>query len=65
MAEKIYDIYFRVLLEYQKKYGEKTTLLMQVGSFYELYALNLPHKKIHNLKEITGINPGQIHAKFD
>jgi DNA mismatch repair protein MutS len=55
MAEKIYDIYFRILLEYQQKYGEKTTLLMQVGSFYELYALDLPHRKIHNLKEITGI----------
>lgn len=52
-SEKIYDKYFRHLEHYQKIYGEKTTLLMQVGSFYEMYAIDLPERKVHNLKEIT------------
>ena len=30
--------YFSLLAEYQKKYGPKTFLLMQVGSFFEVYS---------------------------
>lgn len=30
--------YFSLLIEYQKKYGPKTFLLMQVGSFFEVYS---------------------------
>ena len=29
--------YFRLINEYREKYGEKTLLLMEVGSFYEVY----------------------------
>lgn len=31
--------YFKYLKEYEKKYGEKTILLWQCGSFYEIYGL--------------------------
>ena len=31
--------YFTLLLDYQMKYGNKTFLLMQVGSFYEFYSM--------------------------
>ena len=31
--------YFDTLHEYKMKYGNKTFLLMQVGSFYEVYGL--------------------------
>ena len=32
------DEYFRILREYSTKYGQKTILLMQVGSFFECYS---------------------------
>ena len=31
--------YFKYLKEYEKKYGDKTILLWQCGSFYEIYGL--------------------------
>jgi DNA mismatch repair protein MutS len=31
------DNYFNVCLEYKQKYGEKTTVFVQVGDFYEMY----------------------------
>jgi DNA mismatch repair protein MutS len=36
---KIYAEYFRITREYQEKYGKNTVLLMQVGSFFEIYGL--------------------------
>jgi DNA mismatch repair protein MutS len=38
----IYKEYFNITKEYKLKYGEKTVLLMQVGSFFEIYGLRLP-----------------------
>ena len=35
----IYDDYLNYTKEYKKIYGEKTIILMQVGSFFECYAL--------------------------
>jgi len=29
--------YFKLTKKYQKEYGEYTVLLMQVGSFFEMY----------------------------
>jgi len=36
---KLYSDYFRITKEYQTKYGKETVLLMQVGSFFEIYGL--------------------------
>ena len=36
---KIYDEYFSLLSSYKKKYGEKTFLIYQVGSFFEVYGV--------------------------
>ena len=33
-------------------YGDKTVLLMQVGGFYEIYALNDNKSKLYEIKEI-------------
>ena len=33
----MYDEYIELYNIYTKKYGEKTAIFMQVGSFYELY----------------------------
>ena len=35
----IYNEYFKITKEYQEKYGKNTVLLMQVGSFFEIYGL--------------------------
>ncbi len=38
MSSSLTDEYFRLSREYVNKYGEKTILLMQVGSFFECYS---------------------------
>ena len=38
MTTSLTDEYFRLSREYVNKYGEKTILLMQVGSFFECYS---------------------------
>ena len=35
----IIDDYLDKEIEYKNKYGENTLILMQVGSFYELYSI--------------------------
>ena len=35
----IVDEYLSLTIQYKKKYGDKTIVLMQVGSFYEVYAV--------------------------
>ena len=32
------DVYYKYQKEYSNKYGKKTIVLMEVGSFYEMYA---------------------------
>jgi len=39
MSTSIYKEYFKLTSQYISQYGEKTILLMQVGSFFEIYAL--------------------------
>ena len=36
-GQSIYDLYFDETDKYTKIYGNKTVILMQVGSFYEVY----------------------------
>ena len=38
MTTSLTDEYFRISREYSNKYGQKTILLMQVGSFFECYS---------------------------
>ena len=35
----IVDDYLKLTQDYKKTYGEKTLILMQVGSFFEVYGL--------------------------
>lgn len=48
----IYQEYQTYHKEYQKKFGPKTCILMQVGSFYEMYSTDTEGP---NLKEISGL----------
>ena len=39
----IYD-YFQLTHEYQSKYGDRTVVLLQVGAFFEVYAVRNPYE---------------------
>lgn len=39
----IFDKYFRAQNELEEKYGSRSVVLMMVGSFYEIYGVDLPH----------------------
>jgi DNA mismatch repair protein MutS len=47
------DDYFTYQIDYQHKYGNKTIVLMQVGSFFEAYGVDNYTEKIGDLQRIT------------
>jgi len=51
----MYSLYQTRLKEYQTKYGPKTTVFLQVGSFYELYEIQDPTtgETTSNTKEVA------------
>ena len=51
----IVDDYINYYKNYRKKYGLKTVVLMEVGSFFEIYGVDNEKEKIGNIKEITEI----------
>lgn len=56
MAKTLIHDYFSEQEKYQEKYGDNTVLMMQVGSFYELYAVS-PKEEAHldRVAKIMGI----------
>lgn len=51
--------YFKLSADYQAQYGSETILLMQVGSFMEMYG---PGTKIHEVSKICGLNVSHKNA---
>jgi len=51
----IIDDYLNYLDEYRNKYGENTIIMMQVGSFFELYAIDINSKYLYTIADICGI----------
>jgi DNA mismatch repair protein MutS len=49
------DQYFEIYTEKIKEYGENTVILMQVGSFYEIYEINNEKDNIGNAKKLSNI----------
>jgi DNA mismatch repair protein MutS len=47
------DDYFIHQLNFEKKYGQRTIVLMQVGSFFEFYGVNNETEKIGDAQTIT------------
>ena len=43
----IHSVYFNTTSSYQKKYGDRTVVLIQVGAFYEIYGIK--HKVSNNI----------------
>jgi DNA mismatch repair protein MutS len=50
----ISDEYFQYMDKYQAKYGKKTIVIMQVGSFHEIYSCNI-RKKNPDIYQIADI----------
>ena len=46
------DDYFKHQIRFEKKYGEKTIVLMEVGSFFELYGVSNDQEKIGDAKAV-------------
>lgn len=55
MKESIIDEYKRVLFESIKKFGERTTVAIQVGTFYEFYGVETKDETWGNPREIGEI----------
>ena len=53
--EMLVDDYIAYQREYEKKYGSKTTIFMEVGSFYEVYSIDSPDGRIGKFDEISKI----------
>ena len=47
--------YLKIYSEYYEKYGEKTAVLIQVGSFYEIYGVDNDVDKIGNAEEMSRV----------
>jgi DNA mismatch repair protein MutS len=47
--------YFAVLKKYSTKHGKQTIVLMQVGSFYEIYGIDNDKEKIGNAAELSSL----------
>ncbi len=55
-APKLIDTYFNDVIKYQKQFGEKTAVYIQVGDFYEIYTAELPDgSRIGILDQISDI----------
>ena len=61
----IHEDYFNYTLKWKREYGEKTIVFIQVGSFYEVYALKDENGKIYgsNIVDYTNINDLVIAKK--
>ena len=51
----ITDFYLSLQQKYTKLYGKKTIVLMEVGSFYEMYGVDNEREKITPVKEVSQI----------
>ncbi len=64
----IYDDYDRYCEDYIEKYGKETVVLMEVGSFYELYAVHNSHETsgadIYNIASLLNITVTRKNKKI-
>ncbi len=57
------EIYFELQKHFEAKYGENTIILMEIGSFFELYEVNNDELKIGKAKEIAELLNIQLTRK--
>lgn len=54
-TSNIHEEYFQYHEEYQKKYGSKCVILMQVGSFHEMYGTDTRGPNLFKISELLNI----------
>ncbi len=54
-SKSLIEIYFEYQQDYEKKYGTKTLVLMQVGGFFEFYGVDNETEKIGNSRMIADL----------
>ena len=62
------DDYFELQETYEKKFGEKTIVLMQVGGFFEVYGVvtdTIKKGRIYEICDLTNLNVSKRHSKTD
>ena len=62
------DDYFELQEKYEKKFGEKTIVLMQVGGFFEIYGIvtdTIKKGRIYEICDLTNLNTSKRHSKTD
>ena len=57
------EIYFDLQRHFEKKYGSDTLILMEIGSFFELYEVNNDEMKVGKAKEIAELLNIQLTRK--
>ena len=57
------EIYFELQKEFEKKYGKDTVVLMEIGTFFEVYEVNNDELQIGKAKEIAEILNIQLTKK--
>lgn len=55
MEGSVIDEYFKIYKESVKQYGEKTVVLIEFGSFYEIYSIENENEKLGNANIISEI----------
>ena len=57
------EIYFDLQRHFEQKYGDDTLILMEIGSFFELYEVNNDELKIGKAKEVAELLNIQLTRK--
>ncbi len=57
------EAYFKLQILFEKKYGENSVILMEVGTFFEVYEVNNEKDKIGKAKEIAELLNIQLTRK--
>ncbi|WP_457593684.1 MutS-related protein [Hydrogenimonas sp.] len=57
------DIYFELQRIFERKYGDDTVVLMEVGTFFEVYEVNNDEMKVGKAKEIAELLNIQLTRK--
>lgn len=62
------DEYLELQEKYEKKYGEKTIVLMEVGSFFEIYGVvndEIQRGRIYEIADITNLTVSKKNSKTE
>ena len=57
------EIYFKLVVEFEKRYGSNSVLFMEIGSFFEVYEVDNEKTKLGKAKEIAEILNIQLTKK--